>query len=125
MPSGTGDNPCHQAHRNVNQDQAARINNFCFVNMLIGVICEVVSAAAATEHESISLGFAREKFPELNRRGVAEKRRANAGEAFVFQCSRIRLLVFSDEVQGHLWEFAAQRAMRGRTTFSETPSRRQ
>ena len=42
--------------------------------MLIGVICEVVSAAAATEHESISLGFARENFPELNRRmGGAEK----------------------------------------------------
>ena len=74
MPSGTGDNPCHQAHRNVTQDQAARINNFCFVNMLIGVICEVVSAAAATEHESISLGFAREKFPELNRRGGLKKK---------------------------------------------------
>ena len=41
--------------------------------MLIGVICEVVSAAAATEHESISLGFARDKFPELNRRGGAEQ----------------------------------------------------
>ena len=68
--------------------------------MLIGVICEVVSAVAATERESISLRFAREKFPELNRRGGAEKRRANAGEAFVFQRSRIRLLVFSDEVHG-------------------------
>ena len=73
MPSGTGDNPCHQARRNVNQDQAARINNFCFVNMLVGVICEVVSAAAVTEHESISLGFAQDKFPELNRRGVNKK----------------------------------------------------
>ena len=54
---------------------AARINNFCLVNMLIGVICEVVSAAAATEHESISLGFARDKFPELNRRGGLKKKR--------------------------------------------------
>ena len=39
------------------------------MNMLIGVICEVVSVVAATERESISLRFAREKFPELNRRG--------------------------------------------------------
>ena len=41
--------------------------------MLIGVICEVVSAAAATGHKSISLGFARDKSPELNRRGGAEQ----------------------------------------------------
>ena len=58
--------------------------------MLIGVICEVVSAAAATEHESISLGFARDKFPELNRRGGeqeeltrAKRWSANAAE---FDC---------------------------------------
>jgi len=35
------------------------------MNMLIGVICEVVSAVAATERESLSLAFVREKMQEL------------------------------------------------------------
>mmetsp|Transcript_10525 Transcript_10525/g.20304 ORF Transcript_10525/g.20304 Transcript_10525/m.20304 type:complete len:724 (+) Transcript_10525:67-2238(+) len=35
------------------------------MNMLIGVICEVVSAVAATERETLSLSFVREKIQEL------------------------------------------------------------
>lgn len=35
------------------------------MNMLIGVICEVVSAVAATERETLSLAFVREKMEEL------------------------------------------------------------
>lgn len=35
------------------------------MNMLIGVICEVVSAVAATERESLSLGFVRDRIHQL------------------------------------------------------------
>ena len=61
------------------------------MNMLIGVICEVVSAVAATERESISLRFAREKFPELNRRGGLKKKeltqvKRSSSNAAEFDC---------------------------------------
>mmetsp|Transcript_137201 Transcript_137201/g.273817 ORF Transcript_137201/g.273817 Transcript_137201/m.273817 type:complete len:744 (-) Transcript_137201:47-2278(-) len=43
------------------------------MNMLIGVICEVVSAVAATEREQLSLGFVKEKINELMTQSGADE----------------------------------------------------
>lgn len=43
------------------------------MNMLIGVICEVVSAVAATEREHLSLGFVKEKINELMTQSGADE----------------------------------------------------
>jgi len=40
------------------------------MNMLIGVLCEVVSAVAATEREEITVGFVKEKLQEIMEQGV-------------------------------------------------------
>jgi len=49
------------------------IASLTVMNMLIGVICEVVSAVAATERESLNLGFVRDKIEELMTEGEADE----------------------------------------------------
>lgn len=48
------------------------ITSLTVMNMLIGVICEVVSAISATEREALNLGFVREKIEELMTEGGDE-----------------------------------------------------